>query len=44
MGACDLDPTFQLDAVVGEPGLDDFDRVVDVAVCLLLLGRRRRSP
>ena len=38
VGACDLDLTFQLDAVVGEPRLDDLDRVVDVAACMLLLG------
>jgi hypothetical protein len=38
VGACDLDLTFQLDAVVGEPRLDDLDRVVDVAACMLPLG------
>jgi hypothetical protein len=38
VGACDLDLTFQLDAVVGELGLDDLDRVVDVAARMLPLG------
>ena len=38
VGACDLDLTLQLDDVVGEPRLDDLDRVVDLAACMLPLG------
>jgi len=43
VGACDLDLTFQLDAVVGEPRLNDLDRVVDAAgYCITTSSLRRK--